>query len=141
MKTHNIGIRRFVSLGAVAALCFAAASLTSFAADDSTETANRGQLTAKDYKFVTQATEGGNMEVTLGQLASQKGTDPSVRDFGQRMVQDHSKANQELKDLIGQKGATAPMPSTKKTEKMAERLQALSGTEFDKTYIKHMVSD
>lgn len=105
------------------------------------QTNTQGQLSSKDYKFVTSAVQGGTMEVTLGQLAAQKGSDPSVRAFGERMVQDHQKANQELTQLISQKGATVPETSTKKGEKMTEHLQGLSGADFDKAYIKHMVSD
>lgn len=120
------------------ALCFTLAGLQSVRAD---QTNTQGRLSAKDYKFVTEASQGGMMEVTLGQLAAQKGSDPSVRSFGERMIQDHQKANMELTQLISQKGATAPEPSTKKDEKMTEHLQSLSGADFDKAYIKHMVSD
>ena len=101
---------------------------------------NRGQLSMRDFKFATDAAQGGQMEVTLGQLAAQKANDPGVRDFGQRMVTDHQKANTELKQIITQKGATLPTDASKE-EKMVEYLRTLSGMEFDKAYVKHMAKD
>ncbi|MDB6066095.1 MAG: putative outer membrane protein, partial [Pedosphaera sp.] len=89
----------------------------------------------------TETLQCGTMEVNLGQLAVQKGADQAIRDFGQRMIEDHRKANQELTEIINLKGASIPEPSNKKGERMAEHLLSLSGTAFDKAYIKHMVRD
>src|SRR3954467_6291880 len=50
-------------------------------------------LSSSDSKFVKAAAEGGLMEVELGRIAASKGTNPDVKTFGQRMVDDHSKAN------------------------------------------------
>src|SRR3954465_12663368 len=100
MKTYLSGFTRGLTM---AALICAGGLLSAQAADE-----HRGQLSARDYKFVSDAAQGGNMEVTLGQLAVQKASEQSVREFGQRMVTDHTKANNELKQLISQKGATQP---------------------------------
>ncbi len=127
---------RFILAGQLALSLFAAQQL--MAAEDKD---NRGQFTSADYKFVCAASEGGTMEVTLGQLAAEKGADQSVRDFGQHMVQDHQRLNQELTQLATQKGATLPESSTKKDEKMTEHLKSLAGADFDKAYIKDMVRD
>jgi putative membrane protein len=132
----NKSLARLSTLVAVATLCFGSVA-TAFAADS----ANRGQLSAKDYKFASEALEGGTMEVTLGQLAMQKGSDQAIRAFGQRMVTDHQKANQELAQLLTQKGATLPEAMTKKSDKMTEKFQGETGSDFDKSYIKHMVKD
>jgi putative membrane protein len=134
MNTYKkTALFRDLSLVAVMAFCLSTAR-----ADD---IVNQGQLTPRDYKFATDAIQGGNMEINLGQIAAQKGADQSVRDFGTRMVQDHQKANQELNELLHQRGATVPADSDKKADKMTEHLQTLSGSEFDQTYIKHMISD
>jgi putative membrane protein len=101
----------------------------------------QGQLSAGDYKFVTETALGGRMEVELGRLAAQKGSDAAVRDFGERMVRDHQKANQELTQLVMQKGAALPAASSKKEDEKIEHFKALSGADFDKAYIKDMVSD
>ena len=105
------------------------------------QTNAQGQLSARDFKFVTDAVQGSTMEVTLGQLAAQKASDPAVRAFGQRMVQDHQKANQELMLLAAQKGVTVSATPNKKDEKVAAHLQTVSGLDFDKAYVKNMVSD
>lgn len=133
IRFNNLGR---VCLSSLAALCLLAA--TQARADDKD---NRGQFTAKDYKFVTEATEGGTMEVGLSHLAADKSVNASVRDFANRMVTDHSKANDELAHLVAQKGAAPPEISQKKQEKMTERLGKLNGTEFDKAYMKDMLSD
>src|SRR4051794_17400524 len=62
-----------------------------------------------DKKFFNEAASGGMMEVQLGQLARDKGQTQDVKDFGSRMVTDHTKANDELKQLAQQKNW--PMPT------------------------------
>ncbi|HEV2693848.1 MAG TPA: DUF4142 domain-containing protein [Verrucomicrobiae bacterium] len=101
--------------------------------------AETNQLSAKDSKFIKNALIGGQMEVTLGQLAAQKGADQSVRDFGTKMVADHQKAGDELKGLVTQKGGQ--VPEVPDQNSMAEHLQKLYGHDFDKMYMNHMVKD
>src|SRR5438270_5171450 len=62
-------------------------------AADETRSEQRGQLTAKDYKFLSEISQGGTAEVELGELAKKNGGSQVVRDFGQRMATDHGKAN------------------------------------------------
>lgn len=98
-------------------------------------------LAAADRHFVTKAAEGGLMEVELGNLAQQKASNDAVKQFGQRMVTDHSKANDELKSLAQQKGVTLPTEMDAKGKAMKARLEKLSGEAFDKAYMKDMVTD
>jgi len=100
-----------------------------------------GKLSAADSKFVHEAAAGGMAEVALGKLAADKATSPDVKQFGQRMADDHGKANDELKALAAQKGITLPAdvdPAAKATE---ARLSKLSGAAFDKAYMQDMVKD
>ena len=101
----------------------------------------RGQLTDKDYKFVSDATRGGMEEVQLGELAKQKAGSPAVREFGERMVTDHQKANDELKQIVQKKGALIPTSLSRRENSTLEHLQKLSGAEFDKAYVSDMVRD
>ena len=101
----------------------------------------RGQLSAADYKFVTAATEGGTKEVEASKIAVEKATSPAVRDFAQHMVEDHQKANTELSQLVAQKGAKAPEAADLAKDKSMMKLGKFVGAEFDKTYMKCMVSD
>src|SRR3954470_14226431 len=64
--------------------------------------------TGADHTFAMKAAEGGMAEVELGNLAKEHGSNSAVKDFGQRMVDDHTKANNELKDLAGKENITLP---------------------------------
>ena len=104
-------------------------------------TENHGQLSSADYKFVAEAAQGGMAEVQLGRIAQERATDPAVKEFADKMVKDHSQADQQLSQLASQKGATLPtdIPASEKRE--TDRLLKLSGAEFDRAYMNHMVRD
>jgi putative membrane protein len=94
-----------------------------------------------DQEFMNKAAQGGMAEVMLGQTASTKGTSPDVKNFGNRMVTDHGKANDELKQLAQNKGMALPADVDDESKKMSDKLSSLSGKDFDKTYINGMVDD
>jgi putative membrane protein len=97
---------------------------------------------AKDSaKFAATAAPGGMAEVDLGRLAVERGSDPAVKEFGQRMISDHSRANSELKALASQKNIQLPADLTSDQKSLKEKLSKLSGAEFDKEYISAMVKD
>jgi putative membrane protein len=98
-------------------------------------------LEAKERKFVEEAARGGLAEVALGKLAQDKAQAQEVRQFGRRMVDDHSKANEELKHVAAAKGIDLPSELAPTHRREYERLQKLSGSQFDREYMKHMVSD
>lgn len=91
--------------------------------------------------FMTRAAQGGMAEVQLGQMASQKAQNPEVKKFGQKMVQDHTNANTELKALAAKKNVTLPTELDAEHKALMTRLQGLSGAEFDKAYMDAMVDD
>jgi putative membrane protein len=99
-----------------------------------------GAMTA-DSKFVMNAAMGGMAEVEMGRLAAQKGASDEVRQFGQRMVEDHSKANEQLTRVASPKGMTPPAALDAKHQAEMRKLSALSGDKFDKEYVKMMVGD
>ncbi len=99
-----------------------------------------GQMAA-DHKFAMEAAMGGMMEVELGKLAASKGASDEVRQFGQKMVDDHSKANDELMQLASGKGMTLPAAPDAKHQAEMQKLSALSGEKFDKEYVKMMLKD
>src|SRR4051812_22006608 len=86
-----------------------------------------GLALAADDTFVTKAAKGGMAEVELGKLASEKGTSDAVKQFGQRMVTDHGKANDELKSLAQSKNVTLPTDIDAKDKALRDRLMKLSG--------------
>lgn len=100
-----------------------------------------GNLSSQDREFIMKAAEGGQMEVTLGQTAVSKATNSDVKQFAQRMVDDHSKASEELKGLASSKGITLPMENAAKTQKMKADMEKHSAANFDREYMKDMVKD
>jgi len=100
-----------------------------------------GKLAAADSKFVHEAAAGGMAEIELGKLAADKATNADVKAFGQRMVDDHGKANDELKALASQKGVTLPAAPDPAAKAVHDRLSKLSGAAFDKAYMQDMVKD
>lgn len=94
-----------------------------------------------DKKFAKEAAIGGMAEVELGKLAQQKASSDAVKQFGQKMVDDHSKANEELKAAATKDGIELPTELDKKHQKMIDKLGKLSGAEFDKAYVKAMLKD
>lgn len=102
--------------------------------------AKAGDLAAAERQFLMEAAEGGLMEVELGKIAVAKAASADVKKFGQRMVDDHGKANQQLKALASKKNVTLPTaPAKHKAE--IDRLSKLSGEEFDRAYMDLMVRD
>ena len=102
---------------------------------------DNGKLASSDRKFVTEALKGGMAEVELGKLASEKASTDAVKQFGQRMVDDHGKAGEELKKIAQDKGVTPPAELDGKHKRLHERLSKLSGAEFDRAYMEEMVKD
>jgi len=103
--------------------------------------ANATTVASSDKKFVEKAFHGGLAEVKLGQLAVSKAQTPEVKQFAQRMVDDHGKANQQLEKLAGDKGIDATRELDKSAQHEYNKLDKLSGAQFDREYMSHMVSD
>ena len=94
-----------------------------------------------DKMFVKTAAEGGLTEVKLGELASQKSSSDDVKQFGQKMVTDHTQLNDDMKPIAQSMGITPPTQLNKKDQKMYDKLSAMSGDAFDKAYLSAMVKD
>jgi putative membrane protein len=94
-----------------------------------------------DKKFVKDAALGGMAEVELGKLATQKAASDGVKQFGQKMVDDHTKANEQLKEVASKSNITIPDSLDSKHQSRIEKLSKLSGPDFDKAYIKDQVKD
>jgi putative membrane protein len=99
------------------------------------------QLHSADRSFVMAAANGGLEEVELGKLATSKATNPDVKSFGQKMVDDHSKANDQLRQVASSRGISLPADLDKKARADYNRLDKLSGDAFDRAYVKMMVKD
>ena len=100
-----------------------------------------GQASPMDKMFVTKALQGGMAEVQLGQLTLQKSGNDQVKQFAQRMIDDHTKLGEQLKPVAQQIGASEPNSISKKDKATIAKLQALSGPAYDQAYIKDMIKD
>jgi Predicted outer membrane protein len=135
-------IPRRYAFSAAIALAF---GLTAFAQESSAPPTpvndpDGGSVTS-DQTFLKEAAEGGLAEVELGQLAVEKSSSEDVKSFAQRMVEDHGKANEDLKQLATQKGVSLPSEPTAKQKAKKEHLSKLSGDEFDRAYMSDMLKD
>ncbi len=96
----------------------------------------RGTLSGDDRKFLMTAAMSGMKEVELSRMALTRASSEEVRRFAQQMVDEHTRANQELMQLAASKGVTLPtMPDTK-LQSMLTRMGAMSGAEFDRAYLR-----
>lgn len=111
------------------------------AANGNNKSATNAALTDADRKFMTNAAQGGMAEVELGRLATERASSPAVKQFGQRMVDDHSKANDELKQLAARNNVSLPNEVNSEQKEMKDKLSKLSGAAFDREYMKGMVED
>jgi putative membrane protein len=94
-----------------------------------------------DKKFLKEAATGGLIEVELGKLAAQKGSSDGVKKFGQKMVDDHGKANDQLKEVAAKSQVEVPSSIDSKHQSQIDKMSKLEGPAFDKAYIKNMVKD
>jgi putative membrane protein len=94
-----------------------------------------------DKAFVRDALQGGMTEVELGKIALQKSNDPDVKQFAQRMVDDHTKMGDEMKQVAQKMSVKVPDAPSGKDKSAIAKLQGLNGEDFDKAYIKDMLKD
>ncbi len=138
--------KRIVTLSGVVLLCGGIAfaqsnSNMNSGQSGSMSATSSGQASRADKMFARKALEGGMAEVQLGQLAAQKGGSDDVKQFGQKMVDDHTKLGDQLKPIAQQIGVNPPAGLSGKDQALLTKLQGESGDQFDKTYIKAMVKD
>jgi putative membrane protein len=111
------------------------------AAKKETPASAKAKTTVSDAHFVKEAAQGGMAEVKLGQLAQEKGASESVKKFGKRMEDDHSKANDKLKEAASKENIPVPSDIGAKNQANYDRLSKLSGAAFDRAYANDMVKD
>jgi predicted outer membrane protein len=103
--------------------------------------AETNTLAVKDRQFIEKAASGGLAEIKMARLALDKAQSNEVRTFAQRMIDDHSKANDRLKEIATKNGMMLPTSLDSEDQKIYEKLALMSGREFDKQYMKVMKKD
>ncbi len=97
-------------------------------------------VTGGDLAFMNAAAPGGMAEVELGKLAAKQGMSKDVKQFGERMVVDHTKAGKDLMSLAEQKKVMLPPDVLPKHKEVMEKLSQLKGADFDRAYVKEMIA-
>ena len=111
------------------------------AMQDSSGNAGDVGQTMKDKIFLRKAAAGGVAEVQLGQLAAQKASSDDVKQFGQKMVDDHTKLNNDMAPIADSMGVRLPKSMNKQDQAEYDKLNGLSGNDFDMEYLSCMVKD
>ena len=109
--------------------------------DNATMSGGAGKISAEDKRFMKEAMEGSMAEIQLGQLAQQKASNDQVKQFAQRMIDDHTKLNAQMGPLAQQFGVETPTDLDSKHKSIQSRLEGMSGEKFDQEYMKAMVAD
>ena len=143
-----IGLSVFASVGLMVAISAASGSQNTNANSNSSQNTNSstgrsGQtggsmtaLDARDKKFAMTAAAGGLAEVATARMALERSSSDDVKQYAQRMIDDHTRANTELMQLASSKGLTLPTGPDAKHQAMMQKMMKLSGTDFDREYIK-----
>lgn len=109
--------------------------------DSSTGVSSNSPQMMQDKMFLRKAGQGGLAEVQLGQLALQKAGSQDVKDFGQKMVTDHTALNKAMAKVADSMGVMMPKKLSKEAQAEYDKLNAMSGDGFDKEYVAYMVKD
>ena len=129
-----------------AALAVALTATGAAMAQDTTTNSpsNKMQMSDKknpDGKFMTTLATGGANEIGLSQTALSKSSNDEVKQFAQKMIDDHTQAGNDLKTLADSKMVTLPMTMDAKHMALNTKLSGMSGSAFDMEYMKAMVKD
>lgn len=134
MSKRTMVTAAFMAAGVIASGNYAAIAQQN-QAPAATQPNQTTTLSALDRQFMIDAAQGGMAEVSLGQLAVQRATNSALKQYAQRMITEHTRANQELSRLATQKGVTPPQNMDSKYMAVRERLSQLSGANFNRAYI------
>lgn len=109
--------------------------------DSTNSNKNMSSMPTSPDGFMTEAAKGGMAEVEMSRMALPKLKDAAVKQFAQQMIADHTRANNELKQLAAKKNVTLPTELDAEHKKMAADMNSMTGAEFDKDYVNAMVAD
>lgn len=99
------------------------------------------QLRNNERQFLMDASQDSLLEIELGKLAQERGSSPDVKEYGERMVEEHSKALDKAKSTASGVNVTIPEDLQAKHKTTVDRFSKMSGEEFDRAYMQHMVRD
>jgi putative membrane protein len=98
-------------------------------------------LSPGDRTFAEKAASGGMAEIATAQLAQQKAASPQVKQFADRMITDHTQANNELQQIAQQQNFELPSQPNQQERSAAQRLNGMKGSAFDRSYAQAELRD
>jgi putative membrane protein len=139
MRSFDSPLAKVFYVAGVTTFCTFLACWAVLAHQETSQEARKPAIS--DEEFAKKAAQGGLAEVKLGQLAKQAGSSDAVKQFGQRMIQDHMQANEELKQAAVKESISLPGDLDPKDQAVYDALSKLSGAAFDKAYARDMIRD
>jgi putative membrane protein len=132
---------RFTTLTAAMAGLLLALPACPSAKMTSSHAATKGAKASSSTAFIKEAAMGGMAEVELGNLAQERASSDEVKSFAKRMVDDHTKVNEDLEQVAQKKNVTLQKALDAKHKALYDRLSKLSGKAFDRAYMDAMLAD
>lgn len=127
-------MRTWVRIGGAAlALAFAVTARAQVPKDDDRPLTDAG--------FAKKAASGGLAEVEMAKIAKDRATDPDVKKFAEKLVADHTKANEELEKAAKEANIPIPMKPEADEQKHVDMIRDYKGPDFDRMFVKHMLDD
>lgn len=130
-----------LAAGSISQLQAQATTATTKTNAATTKKTNVTSDTRSDSRFIREVNADNTLEVSLGQLAQQKAENSEVKQFGQRMVTDHTKSQNEWTDVASKNGLTVKAGMGTHHRAKLSQLQKLSGKAFDKAYMTTEIRD
>ena len=101
----------------------------------------KAQGADQDKQFIMTASQSDYTEMTFSKLAEQKGSNPAVKAYAQKMITDHTKLESEMKPFADQMSVTPVTTLDATHQQLYDQMSSLSGTDFDKAYMSAMDTD
>ena len=113
------------------------------ARETSTDTGDRTKAVLNDAEknFLKKAEEVDIRQRNLGRVMLEKSQNKDVKDYAQMLVDDHSKNLRDVVDLMNQKGMAQPKDLPEVKHEAVDKLNAMSGPELDREFVKMMLDD
>ena len=92
-------------------------------------------------QFIRDAAQGDMLEMRLGEIAQQKAASPEVKEFAQRMQQDHSAHLEKVRGLAAGNNIKLSNELDSKHRSEVDKYAKMNGKDFDRQYMTHMVQD
>jgi putative membrane protein len=134
-KGNKLGFMLSAALMCVAMLASTATAQNSNSNTTGNGNSNMASVSSSDRKFAMTAAMGGMAEVETARLALTKASSDAVKQYAQKMIDDHTAANAELMGIASSKGITLPSAPDAKHRAMMAKMERLSGEAFDREYV------